>query len=585
MPAKNKEGRIFLLDRAKAAQTGTFWLSLFQEEKLVRDLVGGQDLSNPGGFTIDEGGSVATFNGAQQQNKAIVFPSGAEQWDIIVAARIKATAAQEASLGAAFGIYASAGTQTGVGVGFDASNNVGHAFLDSAAAGLRGYSAGALNTYYTVFAQRLSNSNAYGWINGNPATTSQGAAGGSVGTINELSIGAQHRSAGYLRQFKGNIEWAALIYLPKGSASGTNGLMSDEFAKYLYESNYPYSLEAKPSRIWVAGAGGNGTATITGVSGSGQVGTLSPSGTASVSLSGTSGTGSVGSVSASVSVATAITGVSSTGSVGTTTQTGDANVTSPSAAGTGSVGTVSASGSGSPDGNVTITGIAGAGQVGTVAASGNAEVSIAGISGAGSVGSITPSVTVSTTITGVSGTGNVGATTQTGAANTTVSSAVGTGLVGDVSAAGTSQNGNAVITGVSGIGSVGTVSATDGTVVNGHGFIITDTAPRLWWKRKPRKLDDKEAEEKIVKVVRTIERVANSTDPSASKEVLRKAAYAEIAPFLREMPGFNWEPMFRAILTQSKLQQQAKILANQEIERIKRMRDDEEALIVLLMGA
>jgi len=74
MPAKNKQGRIFLLDRAKAAQTGTFWLSLFQEGKLVRDLVGGQDIANPGGFAIDEGGSVATFNGSQQQNKTIVFP-------------------------------------------------------------------------------------------------------------------------------------------------------------------------------------------------------------------------------------------------------------------------------------------------------------------------------------------------------------------------------------------------------------------------------------------------------------------------------------------------------------------------------
>jgi len=283
MPAKNKEGRIFLLDRAKAAQTGTFWLSLFQEEKLVRDLVGGQDLSNPGGFTIDEGGSVATFNGSQQQNKLLVLPSGANAGNIIVAARIKATAAQAANPGAAFGIYASAGIQTGIGVGFDASNNVGHAFLDSYGAGLRGYSAGALNTYYTVFAQRLSYNTTYAWINGNPATTSQGAAGGSVDPVDELVIGAQHRSAGYLRQFKGNIEWAALIYLPKGSASGTDGLMSDEFAKYLYESNYPYSLEAKPSRIWVGAAGDGGVSrALTGQSLTSSLGALSASVTSSV---------------------------------------------------------------------------------------------------------------------------------------------------------------------------------------------------------------------------------------------------------------------------------------------------------------
>jgi hypothetical protein len=355
----------------------------------------------------------------------------------------------------------------------------------------------------------------------------------------------------------------------------------------------PWQIFKAPARrLWVAGAGGNGTATITGVSGAGQVGALSPSGNASVSLPGASGAGSVGNVVASVSAATAITGVNGAGQVGNTTQTGAANVAVSTVAGTGQVGTVSASGIGAPDGNVAITGIAGTGQVGTLAASGNGAVSITGIAATGSVGSVTPSVTVTTTITGAIGTGSVGTTTQTGAANATVSSAVGIGLVGTVSATGTSQDGNAVISGISGIGSVGIVSANDGTVVNNHGFIIIDTEPRLWWKRKPRKLDDKEAEEKIVEVVRTIERVANSIKPSVSKEVLRKAAYAEIAPLLQEMPGFDWSPMFRAILTQSKLQEQnriaaeqAGILAKQEIERIKRIRDDEDALIVLLMGA
>lgn len=363
-------------------------------------------------------------------------------------------------------------------------------------------------------------------------------------------------------------------------------------------SDNPWQIfKPQARRIWVAAAGGgDATATITGVSGSAQVGTVSTSGNASVSLPGASGAGSVGNVVASVSAATAITGVNGAGQVGNTTQTGAANVAVSTVAGTGQVGTVSASGIGAPDGNVAITGIAGTGQVGTLAASGNGAVSITGIAATGSVGSVTPSVTVTTTITGAIGTGSVGTTTQTGAANATVSSAVGIGLVGTVSATGTSQDGNAVISGISGIGSVGIVSANDGTVVNNHGFIIIDTEPRLWWKRKPSKLDDKKAEEKIFKVARVIERVvkhvANSNEPSVSKEVYRKAAYAEVAPLLREMPGFDWSPMFRAILTQSKLQEQnriaaeqAGILAKQEIERIKRIRDDEEALIVLLMGA
>ena len=374
------------------------------------------------------------------------------------------------------------------------------------------------------------------------------------------------------------------------------GELSDSEAQQVYQN--PWQIfKSQSRRIWVAAAGGgDATATITGVSGSAQVGTVSTSGNASVSLPGASGAGSVGNVVASVSAATAITGVNGAGQVGNTTQTGAANVAVSTVAGTGQVGTVSASGIGAPDGNVAITGIAGTGQVGTLAASGNGAVSITGIAATGSVGFVTPSVTVTTTITGAIGTGSVGTTTQTGAANATVSSAVGIGLVGTVSATGTSQDGNAVISGISGIGSVGIVSANDGTVVNNHGFIIIDTEPRLWWKRKPSKLDDKKAEEKIFKVARVIERVvkhvANSNEPSVSKEVYRKAAYAEVAPLLREMPGFDWSPMFRAILTQSKLQEQnriaaeqAGILAKQEIERIKRIRDDEEALIVLLMGA
>lgn len=252
MPDKNKQGRIFLLDRTKAAQTGTIWLSLFQEEKTIRDLVGGANIANPGGLVTDFEGSAATFNGSQQQNLAFAFP-GTLPDNIIVAARIKATGTQASNPGAAFGIYASSGNQTGIGVGFDTSNNVGHAYLDSIGAGVSARSAGAQNVYYTVFAQRMSDTRMYAWINGKPANTSQGGNdSGSIATVNEICIGAQHRSAGFLRQFKGNIEWASLIYLPLGQ----NNPMPDSYAEALYNSNYPYSLEAKPNRLWATSSTG-----------------------------------------------------------------------------------------------------------------------------------------------------------------------------------------------------------------------------------------------------------------------------------------------------------------------------------------
>jgi len=252
MPDKNKQGRIFLLDRAKAAQTGTIWLSLFQEPNTIRDLVRGANIANPGGFVTDTEGSAATFNGAQQQNLAFTLP-GAFFDEIIVAARIKATATQAGNPGAAFGIYASAGNQSGIGVGFDTANAVGAAYLDNSGAGTIARSAGAQNVWYTVFVQAISNGATYAWINGKPATTSQGGTHASVfATLNEICIGSQHRSSGFLRQFKGNIEWAALIYLPLGQ----NNPMPDAYAEALYNSNYPYSLEAKPNRLWATSSTG-----------------------------------------------------------------------------------------------------------------------------------------------------------------------------------------------------------------------------------------------------------------------------------------------------------------------------------------
>lgn len=123
-----------------------------------------------------------------------------------------------------------------------------------------------------------------------------------------------------------------------------------------------------------------------------------------------------------------------------------------------------------------------------------------------------------------------------------------------------------------------------------HGFIITDTAPRLWWQRKPKKITESEAEQSIAKVARKVERIVRAYADIAPKEALRIEAHRQIAPMLEEMPGFNWLPMFNAILIQVRMEQQrrddedqAGILAAFEIDRIRRMRD-EEAILVLLMG-
>ena len=427
MPDKNKQGRIFLLDRAKAQQTGTIWLSVFQEEKTVRDLVSGTNLTNPGGFSIDEGGSVATFNGAQQQNIAFVVPV---LNNTIIAARVKATAAQAANPGAAFGIYASSGVQSGFGVGFDTANSVGCTYIDNSAAGTLARSAGSLNNWYTVFVQHLDNRSTYAWINGKPATTGQGSAHSSTfSTINEISIGAQHRSSGFLRQFKGNIEWAAILNLPVGA----NNVLTDDYAEYLYESNYPYSLEAKPSRIFSAGtsSGSTGTVAVTNAND-----TSSASGATTV-------TGSVAKSNAN-----------------------DTSVASGTTTILGTSATTNATDTSSASGTTTVTGtLATTNANDTVSASGAVGNNVTG----------TSSTTNANDTSSASGTTTVKGTVAAANVNDT-STASGTTTVKGTSAT-TNANDTATANGVAGIisGTVAYINANDTVTASGIAGTISGT--------------------------------------------------------------------------------------------------------------
>lgn len=242
------------IDQSKAKETGTVWAAVFSEKGTIRDQIGGARSTNPGGDGVSRGGKIATFNGSQQGVVPFSLPSGATFGKgLVIAARVRATAAQAGTPGCAFGLAASTGSQTSIGIGFDPSYNVGASWLTSSGAGITAYSPSAANAWVTVFVQ-CANTNSglvyyRSWINGIPATTSQGSSvAGTQGSIDELSIGAQHRSAGYLRQFKGDIEWAAVLNVP-GADDFT---LTDDAALNLYNSGYPYSLfEPEVQRLWV----------------------------------------------------------------------------------------------------------------------------------------------------------------------------------------------------------------------------------------------------------------------------------------------------------------------------------------------
>lgn len=133
----------------------------------------------------------------------------------------------------------------------------------------------------------------------------------------------------------------------------------------------------------------------------------------------------------------------------------------------------------------------------------------------------------------------------------------------------------------------GTLDAvTSEAAQEGHGFVITDTAPQLWWKRKPRSMPVEEAAQKVRQIAGTIERIA-SKQTATAKEAKREVLQA-IAPQLEFMPGFDWVTLYRTILLELHIrrEQQAEQERQQESELLAlRMMRDEDDLLVLLMAA
>jgi adhesin HecA-like repeat protein len=121
---------------------------------------------------------------------------------------------------------------------------------------------------------------------------------------------------------------------------------------------------------------------------------------------------------------------------------------------------------------------------------------------------------------------------------------------------------------------------------NRHEVEFTDTAPRLWWQRRPKAMPEEVAEEKVAQVANVIRRVAKAqVGKDAPQKQLKREVREAIEPLVAEMPGFDWVTLWRFINVQVALDEQrrreemALILAQQAWER------DEEDALVLLMAA
>ncbi|MBT2300375.1 hypothetical protein J7E70_07845 [Variovorax paradoxus] len=190
--------------------------------------------------------------------------------------------------------------------------------------------------------------------------------------------------------------------------------------------------------------GGDVSAALTGVAGTGAAGTVAPS--TAKALTGGAGTGSPGSVA--VAASKALTGNAGTGAVGTTSPS--VTIALAGNAATGVVGTVSAG----SDATAALTGVAGTGAVGSVSPA--VDKALSGNAGAGGVGTVVPSTAKA--LSGNAGTGSPGSV-----APSTSAGLSGNPAAGSVGTAGASVT--LALSGVAGTGAVGAVVADTGSVI------------------------------------------------------------------------------------------------------------------------
>lgn len=223
---------------------------MIQQDHSVRDLangLGGTGVFPIGSTRIDtDEGPALSFNGTTNGTFGTV--ANLPPIDrLAFVARVRSTGAQPGNPGAAFGVYAGS-AQGGLGIGFN-GNNVGAAWLTSAGAGTAATVPTVQGQWYTVIVQgtpvSIALTSTAVWVDGAPAVRAGTSNGAVNGPLNEVVLGAQHNSSGYLRRFRGDVLWAAIL------VGDSPNWMTDDLAAELVASGYPYNLQAKSRSIWL----------------------------------------------------------------------------------------------------------------------------------------------------------------------------------------------------------------------------------------------------------------------------------------------------------------------------------------------
>lgn len=125
---------------------------------------------------------------------------------------------------------------------------------------------------------------------------------------------------------------------------------------------------------------------------------------------------------------------------------------------------------------------------------------------------------------------------------------------------------------------------TDGSapVRSNAGFVLVDHEPKSWWKRKPKAVPVAVAEKRIKRVAKAIDEIA-AEKIEQDEPINQREVRAEIAQLLAEMPGFDFRPLFKAIV-EFRQAEAARLEAIAQIERIRAIEQDDEDVLILLLS-
>jgi hypothetical protein len=103
----------------------------------------------------------------------------------------------------------------------------------------------------------------------------------------------------------------------------------------------------------------------------------------------------------------------------------------------------------------------------------------------------------------------------------------------------------------------------------------------LWWKRRPKRIAEDEARAVLKKAATVIRAVAKDHAEQGLPQAQRRGQARQIiAPLIEQMPGFDWRPMYELAYSQALT---TAILARfRDIDSLRRLRDDELALLLLI---